>query len=240
MILCVLGKDTGKQGKYTLTDQEDSFGDFEISVGDITYRQGSCITIVVDRGGKYGMLQNVIYRPMCEIGGKMEPHQGTILMLQSALHYVFSKYENLKYVTLNDKSTVATKDIHITAKRLLQQRQGWYQEWLGAVPDEKDMATNRLMKALARMQPSQEDKTIMNSLTWGKTRDIEEMARRYLGNESGSIIGTAWKITRKVALSYPVDIRTEMGGGSVKKKHIAPAKHMINWFHMWKRLTYEK
>lgn len=240
MLLQVVNRITGQEGRYTMLDVIDAFGDYEIVVGDTSSRKGPCITILVDQTRRRGMIQNAVYRPMCEIDGKMEPHTGTILMLQGALRYVFTTYKELKHVTLNDKSSVATKDIHITAKRLLQKRKGWYQEWLGAVVDEADMPTTRLMKKLGIMKLSDQDEAKVSERNWGTTKDIEDLARRYLGNEASSIIGTAWKISRKTVSAYPVDVYVQTGGDAINTDNAAAAKHMTRLFKMWKRLSKNK
>lgn len=242
MILEVAHSGPAVLSRFAMSEEKDVFDDIAIEVGDTKSRSGSCVNIVIDKGGKHGMIQTAVYRPMCEIGGKMEAHRGTILMLQGALRYAFSKYKKLQYITLNDKSMVAKKDIHITAKRLLQQRPGWYQEWLGAEADDKDMATKRVLQALSTMKPSDEDRDKMSAKGWGSTKEVEEMARKYLGRDSGAIVGTAWKIMRKVAMGYPIDIQTHLhGGGSNRRKRGIDdmlMKHSAKVFEMWRRLTY--
>lgn len=232
-------------GTFTMMEDIDAFHDIEIEVGDVSSRFGACITILIDQSETYGMIQRAAYRPSCEINGKMEPHEGTILMLQGALRYVFQKYKTLKFVSLSDKSTVVMQDIHITAKRLLQKRQGWYQEWLGAIPDERHMPTMRLMKVLANMRPTKQDITTMNERKWGSTKEIEEMARRYLGKSSDAIIGTSWIITRKAVKQYNVETKVVVhrdtsrhdGGGNVRNRDDIFGTHAVRLFRMWKRLA---
>lgn len=219
----------------------DDFGDVNIHIGDVVSRRGACLHIIVDKDKKYATLQNIVYRASCDLKNSLQPHQGTILMLQGALKYLCKRYRSLEFVRLNDKSVVSIGNIHITAKRLLQGRKGWYEEWLQAVPDMSDLSTRTLIHRLQHPDVQHEIQKYLPITTqkrWGTTDDIVDVAPKIIGTLRKSIIGTAWKIHRTDMLSYPVTVRkhdTDLHKGGYWNDDVI-RKHQLDLFHTWHRL----
>lgn len=232
MILNVSDKNTGYKGQYNMMIETDEFDDTFVYLGDIHSRKGACVVILIDKHQKESLLQTALYRPSCDISGNMQSHTGTIIMIQAALKYVIQKYKTIEYITLNDKSLIPEGNIHVTAKRLLQKRKGWYEEYLGAIPDTNDFATKRLMRIISSMNVPDDIMYKMQKRTWGTTEDILEVAPVLLGKDAKYIIGTSWKIEANTINNYPIKIKISKPqiGGEIQKNHT------IKIFEMWKKL----
>lgn len=229
--------------KFSIIREVDDFHDVNIYVGDVQSRSGACVHIIIDKSKTYATLENVVYRASCDIHNKLEAHKGTIWMLQGTLQYICKKYPSLEFISLNDKSTIPQGNIHVTAKRLLQGRPGWYQEQLQAVPDMNDKPTRRLMKKLKHPDTQAEIQKYLPRTTqrsWGTSKDILELAPLILGDVKKDLLGTAWKIMRQDILLYPVRVshhasRSQHGSGtlSLEKLHTRSLQRQLELMQLW-------
>lgn len=242
MYLRAITKDDRKEYLFLFERFIDDFQDINIFVGDVHSKEGACIYAIIDQSKKYVALESVQYKTTCTMNQDLEPHKGTIVMVQATLKYICQRYKTIEYISLNDKSMVLNTNIHITAKRLLQGRKGWYEEWFQATPDMSVISTRRLMQLLQQENNKQTIQKYLHITTqrnWGTTDDIVEIAPKILGKEKRSIIGTAWKINRDDVLAYPISIQ-RMDGGTRHMSHSTlidkSFKHRIELFHMWHKL----
>jgi hypothetical protein len=142
-------------------------------------------------------------------------------MLQAALKYVCDKYQHVRFITLTDKTSVPNSKIHITAKRLLQGRPGWYQEYLQAVPTDGTIKLLQLLSKKEARAKIAEYLPVTSQISWGIEREIEEMAQRILPMNSEMIVGTSWRISRDHVLAYPIVYnKTSSGGGGGSRRSI--------------------
>lgn len=242
MQLQVKNMDGSEERIFQMDRDVDDFDDVNIYVGDVQSRRGACVHIIVDKDRKYATLESAVYRASCDTKNRLQPHQGTIMMLQGVLKYLCKRYPALEYITLNDKSMVPLGNIHVTAKRLIQGRKGWYEEWLQAVPDMSHHSTRVLIHRLGHPDVQQKIQQYLPRTmvkTWGTTDDIVDLAPKIFGTHRKAVIGTAWKILRTDILAYPVRIKrigkAEVKKGGGKQDDIL-WKHSIELFHMWHRL----
>jgi hypothetical protein len=98
----------------------------------------SCIQILIDKDDKLAILQEVSYYSSCSMKKDgLSSKDGTRRMCQTILKYLVDTYPFIERVDINDKSAYnITKDklSFITARYLLQGKQGLYQQYLNAKP----------------------------------------------------------------------------------------------------------
>lgn len=216
MLLRVRSKTHAEKYVFVFEREIDMFQDIVYHIGDVASGNGSCISIIIDKTKTYATLETALYRPTCDVKNSLQPHSGTILMLQGVLKYICKKYTKLQYVTFDDKSMVPMSPIHVTAKRLLQGRKGWYEEWLQAIPDMDVLQTRRAISILSSEEVKQNIQKylpVTTKKTWGTAEDIAELAPKIVGTQAKSIIGTSWKIPRSTMLAYPVVCERLIDGG---------------------------
>lgn len=206
---------------FDATEEYDE--DFEctnVYIGDPKTFVKACVFITVDKSST-AVLQNAAYKPSCTKDGSLKQGTGTAIMLKIALMYIFDKFKHVQNISINDKSMIPNGQIHITAKRLLQGRNGWYQDILGAIPDPNHKQTIYLIKELQTEKAKQAilaEKNVTSKRGWGTQKDIETMSVKIVPKYAKYIIGTMWVVTRESASKY--DISTTISGGGEKTKHI--------------------
>lgn len=189
-----------------------------------------CISISIIKN-KQALLETVNYSSSCDLKGSLKNNTGTILMIMGLLKYVFNKHRDVFTISLNDKTMVPKKSILISAKRLLQGRPGWYQEYLGAIPDPSNIQTGQIIEALKQptvQQRIQKNLPITTQRDWGKTAEIISMFEKITPLKGTSILCTSWWIHRSTIESYPISINVSNKGGSLKNKSINVSK---DYFH---------
>lgn len=248
MYIHVKSKINDEEYTFMFEREVDMFNDIVYYIGDVASKNGACISIVIDKNKEHATLESAMYRPTCDAKNSLQPHSGTILMLQGALKYICKRYTKLKYVSFDDKSMVPMSQIHVTAKRLLQGRKGWYEEWLQATPDMDVIQTRRAFSLLNSDETKcriQQYLPITTQKSWGTAEDIAILAPKIVGPLGRSIIGTSWKISRSAILSYPVvfeRVDQPLGGGGEnfakmkKRAWIIALKHHASLCKLWHKL----
>jgi hypothetical protein len=224
---------------------------YEIYIGQPHKTRHACVYISVD-DSSIAQLEAVNFRDDCTIG-TVPMQQGssrTVRMIQGALQYIIHTYPHVKTISLNDKSEIPSGKIHVTPKRLLQGRKGWYEEYLGARPDKWHRPTINLIEELQTPSAQQRIQTFLPITTqhsWGKTHEILEMAKQIVPiRGQQAIIGTSWVISRKTIQTYPMNFTVqkdrinsgESGGGGAGiretiKKHAQAYKGAL--YRQWKK-----
>jgi hypothetical protein len=140
-------------------------------------------------------------------------------MLKTALQYVYDIYPYVKSYELQDETHFNDSTIgnpHITARRLLYGKPGWYQEYFGAEP------INSTVKLVEYIQKNRKsiDKLIKKykptdeGNEWFITQNILKITDEIpqeknkknssIFSVSRNIFGTTWKITRETIGNYNI------------------------------------
>lgn len=204
---------------------DNDMGINEIYIGEPHRTRDACVYMTVDETNE-ATLDGVQHRISCSIDKELEHGIGTVHMVKGALLFLRKMYPHIEWVYLNDKSTVITKKIHITAKRLLQGRKGWYEEHYGAIP--MDKWTRGIMNELAtpgNQAKIQQYLPITTKKSWGNAEEILTIAKNILPIYHRYIIGTSWGISKDTIDTYYRDISIEVtddkeqtGGNATKRK----------------------
>jgi hypothetical protein len=208
-----------------IIDYDEEFETTNMYIGYPRKYTQACVFITVDSNNT-AVLQHASYRPTCAKDGSLKSGSGSISMLQCALKYTFAMSPKVKRILINDKTMVPTGAIHVTAKRLLQGRQGWYQEALGAVPDRSHQPTTDLMKELGLPKTKQlieDNKHITAKKDWGTHTDIEQLAAILLPRQKKNIVGTMWVVDRATVSKYKCNhtiVQAQQKGGTQRRRRI--------------------
>lgn len=219
-------------GKYIFDAAEERDDDFQcvnIYIGHPEKYTKACVFITVEDNSDTAILQNAMYQTTCAKNKDLEPGEGTKTMLQCAIKYVFDTYLSVQSISINDKSMVPNGKIHVTAKRLLQGRMGWYQDALHAIPDPNHKQTMFLMKELQSASVKRriaENLDITSKRDWGTHHDIEEMATRILPKSAKYLVGTLWSVPR-TACQCNYELIESSGGGISPRRKTACNKKVI-------------
>jgi len=208
-------------------ERDDEFNTTHIYIVEPRKTAYACVHLVVDDDEDEAVLSGLQYGNRCSTNREMRPHKDTLLMLKAGLMYLFRTFPLVKRVSLTDKASIATPaKVMLTAKRLLQGREGWYEEHFGAVPDPSSKATMAVLKALANpvaQSRIQEYLPITTQRAWGTPDDIIDYAYRIAKLETNAILGTSWCIHRDQMKTYEKSISIHIlqsGGASLKScKH---------------------
>lgn len=213
-----------------LTENFEEMDTIEYYIESSHKNMPQCISISVINN-RPALLEAVNYSSSCDLKRQLKNNTGTILMIMGLLKYVFQKHKELAYISINDKTMVPRTSILISVKRLLQGRPGWYQEYLGAIPDPSNIQTVQIIKALQKptiQQRIQENLPITRQRTWGKPSEIISIFERITLLRGTSILGTSWWIYRSTIESYPVSINVVNKGRSINHNSV----HRSNdYFH---------
>lgn len=220
---------TGEYIYDAAEEREDDFQCVNIYIGQPEKYTKACAFITVEDDSDTAILQNAMYQTTCAKENNLLPGEGTKLMLQCSIKYVFDTYQHVQFVSINDKSMVPNGKIHVTAKRLLQGRTGWYQEALHAIPDPNHKQTMFLMKDL--QSTSVKNRIVENLETtskrdWGTHQDIEEMAKRIIPRSAKYLVGTVWCVPRD-ACDCNYKLIESSGGGITPRRKTACNKKVI-------------
>lgn len=177
-----------------------------------------CVKISVPRNKRYrtGNIDVLYYNKECSISKiKLKEKEGTIEMLKTALQYIYDTYPYITKLTIQDEThyndSLQNKP-HITAKRLLLGRPGWYQEYFGAEPEKKTLelinhiATKRseIDNTISKIKPNK------SGDEWWSTENIlniinnlqKSILRKRIYNIAEKIFGTIWFIPRNTIEKY--------------------------------------
>jgi hypothetical protein len=217
-------------------ERDEEFDSIELYIGNSSRFTKACVFMYIDPKTHTAVLQSAIYHATCSTNTSLASKTGTALMLQCAVNYVFDTYKHLKYIDLNDKSMVPNGNIHVTAKRLLQGRQGWYQEVLGAIPVANTIPLMQELKQSAAK--IQEYEHITTKKEWGTQAEIEQLAAIIVPKFKESIVGTAWRIPRR---DYGITVKKidAKKGGTIQKASLKTkiSEHTGKMFRSHLRLT---
>lgn len=204
-----------------------------------------CVKIELDTrpSRKDAYLQSVQYDATCSINAKqLEKHSGTILMIKVALAYLCTNYTHIQRVHLQDETFIdIPRKPLITPRRLLNGRLGWYEEYLGAIPEhepfEKKLAFLRKPDTIARVQsllpPEASDPK------WWGADETASIATKVKPGLFQHLIGSAWVIPKATieayGISYTESPVSRQQGGSYRRRlrTMVPTKNRnyINSYH---------
>ena len=165
-----------------------------------------CIIIFIDKENQAeATIEKVFYSEGCSYSETpLEQKNGTILMLKTALKVATDIFKNIKYFKLKDMSHKYNKNIKesvwITPRRLLQQKPGWYEEFVGATPTND---TKKIKLLIKNFYSKIEENIPKDNLSWWTTENILKLTsiidRNFL---TKNILGTYWIINRKKISDY--------------------------------------
>jgi len=142
-------------------------------------------------GRVYGQLDHLIYETSCAIDRNMESGNDTRNMLAGALKHVATKHPEVEFYSLNDKADKLVKRLNkiviITPRRLLQGKQGWYQEYFGAMAHPDTERVLSILEKPSTIKRIQKNLHITQQMDWGDTNDIEEIAPQILPKSLGLV-----------------------------------------------------
>jgi hypothetical protein len=174
------------------------------------------ISIPIEKNKKIGNIDTLYYDNKCSISKiKLEKQKGTIEMLKTALQYVCDKYPYVIKFNLQDEThyNTSTEDKpHITAKRLLLGRPGWYEEHFEAKPENE---TSKLISVIEKYRNKINDtikgiKPRESGEEWWTTKNILNLINQ-IGNTpidnndykiERNIFGTSWFIRKGAIKTY--------------------------------------
>jgi hypothetical protein len=177
-------------------------------------RSKSCVHITIKNNNSTATLESLKYGSNCELNCKLESGIGTILMLKTALKFVFYKYKFIKAIDYYDKAQ--KEGINITPKNLLLGIEPWYVKHFGAKPN--DSSTERIINKIKKINITSEDLKEISKRTWGTNEDIDKLCYKY---GLKCIIGTYWIINKSDIMKYDINYtvkRIQKGGGKIKEK----------------------
>ena len=170
-----------------------------------------CIIIFINKENQTeATLEKVFHSEGCSYSETpLENKNGTILMIQTALKIAYDIFKKIKYFKLKDMSfryNQTIKDnVWITPRRLLQEKEGWYEEYLGATPTND---TKRLKLIIKKTHEKINEYIPKNDLTWWTTKNILEVTMRIDGNFlTNNILATYWFINIKKISEYNINYR---------------------------------
>lgn len=210
-------------------ERDDDFQCINIYIGHPEKYMKACVFITIEDNSDTAILQNAMYQVTCAKSNNLQPGEGTKTMLQCAIKYVFDTYLSVESISINDKSMVPNGKIHVTAKRLLQGRMGWYQDALHAIPDPNHKQTMFLMKELQSASVKKriaENLDITSQKNWGTHQDIEDMAKIILPRSAKYLVGTLWSVPRHTC-ECKYEIIESSGGGITQRRKTACNKKVM-------------
>jgi len=189
-------------------------------------------------------IQSLNYYQTCSVNEKLlDKKNGTVIMIQIALHYAKMKYPYIKEFQLQDETHIdisAMEKPLITSRRLLEGRLGWYEEYLNAIPIQgtkllikyiRDVKIQSYIKGLLSSESS-------NPLWWTPSNIIKitsilnkELPERYKHtlNINREIFGTTWSIPVEEIpnIKYTID-ETQDGGSHIDKLMKKGRRYYVN------------
>jgi len=179
------------------------------------------------------------YYQTCSINEKsLDKKNGTIIMIQIALHYAKTKYKYIKEFQLQDETHIDISALEkplITSRRLLQGRLGWYEEYLNAKPIQNTVKLiNYLHKESVRktidvLLPPESS----NPLWWTPSNIVKITKQFEIDRITPYIFGTTWSIPVEEIpnIKYTID-ETQDGGSHIDKlmkkgRHYYVNRHLI-------------
>jgi hypothetical protein len=182
------------------------------------------ITIPRDKRSKIGNIDTLYYDKECSISKiKLKEKEGTIEMLKTALQYTIDTYPYIRTFTIQDETHYNDSSLnkpHITAKRLLLGRPGWYEEYFGAEPEKK---TLELIKNINTKR--QIINTIIKNIKpqdsgdeWWTTENIlkiinnipKDIVKKHVYYIEKNIFGTGWFIRKNTIKEYNMSYNIQM------------------------------
>jgi hypothetical protein len=233
----------GKAYTFDAMEEDDDYFDTcHIYIGDTKSYINSCVFIDVDKTD-VASLNNAAYRPVCATNKQLERGvNGTVIMLQGAIKYVFDKYKHVSVLELSDETMVPHTKINITIKRLLRGQPAWYQQYLQATPG--SVTTRKLLKELqseAAVAKINQYRSLTDQSSWGTEADIEKIVTDVAPMYYKYIHGTKWQIDRATSQAYPVTysiLPMQSGGELQHLQNKRVAKHIRKIYESKARLAY--
>lgn len=184
------------------------------------------ITLPRDKRSKIGNIDTLYYDKECSISKiKLKEKEGTIEMLKTALQYTIDTYPYIRKFTIQDETHYNDSSLnkpHITAKRLLLGRPGWYEEYFGAEPEKKTLELvknintkrqiiNTIIKNIKPQDSGDEWWTTENMLKIIKNIP-KDLIKKHIYSIEKNIFGTAWFIRKKTIKEYNMIYNIHMTG----------------------------
>lgn len=202
---------------YAFDVLSEEFEDDEVLVSFVARMKQPypCVQVYIPMqvGATRADLLALNYFASCSVNDKaLEQGGGTAVMLRAALAYVMDHFPHIQEVGITDETFVymrgrADNPPLITPRRLLQGRKGWYEEFVGAMPDGEK--TTRLVTYLRK--PATREKlehlfvteNVPTDILWWAPQHTLELAAK-LGKVSvaDALLGTSWKVARETVRSY--------------------------------------
>jgi len=181
-----------------------------------------CVRIIVSKNPKEPIaeLQALNYYASCSIKEKMlENHEGTIVMVKTALAYMLSQFPHVTQVELQDETFIdlPTKPF-ITSRRLLLGQQGWYEEHLGAHPSAKTAKTLDYLRQhmtqvkLRAILETFEDAPHDNK-RWWSAQNLKCVTDKFNPALFQRLLGTTWTISKETIQNWNVFFEIKLHGG---------------------------
>lgn len=221
-------------GGYTFYVEEnplydDDNDDIRIEFLSLKKQPYPCVRMIASKNPRQTSAE---LSALCSIKDKLlENHQGTIMMLKTALAYLLSRYPHIKRVELQDETfiDIPTRPF-ITSRRLLLGQRGWYEENLGARPSKK---TRKLIRHLRQpvTQQAVQDILVKYAHTYDKKWWSAENTKRVADELNPALfqqlLGTTWVIPAETIrgwnVLFDVKDRQEMQAGGAQLAQ--PAEH---------------
>lgn len=184
--------------------EEDETGDMDVFI--------ACVHFTVDKDKTFANLADLNHR-------KTREKDGTLLMIQSAIAFIFSYFPKMQDIFLYDEAIKKGTRVLITPKKLLLGKQGWYQEHLGAQPGKKTRQVIRYIEKHRTALEQEYEK--MSKQSWGTLEDIEAVTSNILPKYF-SLLASEWIISRTAVDMYPTrmsyEVLNQAGGYSFKTR----------------------
>lgn len=201
-----------QSGAYTFAVHEDSeYGVNIIEFVSLQKQPYPCVKITVSQYG--ANLEALNYYSSCSIRQKtLEKADGTVTMLRVAIQYVFDKFVDLQEISVQDETHIEMdgKPL-ITASRLLEGKQGWYEEHFGAIPVGNTIG---VVDYLRRNRHLFANRIPNEPRTWWLPERVMRVSADI--RVPYSVIGTTWKILRTNAMESRITYNIVHLGGSIK------------------------
>lgn len=216
-----------------IIDQDD---DDKLSVLTCVSRQKQpfpCVQILIpfrETNDVRAELRMLNYYASCSVNQKsLEKGGGTVHMVKTALLYMIDTYPYIRYVDVEDNTFIDvprnTEKPLITPRRLIQGKQGWYEEHLKAVPDGH---TANLKTYFQKKQIREKIDALLgndseNPLWWTPTQIKNVMNQLPLVKGIGDLTASNWVIHSNVIQDYrsrmPYQI-DQTGGSQTRVRHL--------------------
>jgi hypothetical protein len=151
----------------TETDDEDN-----ILVGGLKMK---CVNIIIDKIKNIGLLELLQHNFKCSLFTNLQKGEEVKNLIENSLHFVISKYPELKYIEFIDNSFIICKNknrVSLPDITFVKYNKTWYEKNFGAIPSKNLKDNIKILK-----------KQILKNLNKKLKLNLEDFMNEYYSNK---------------------------------------------------------